>query len=235
MKLSNRLNHIIKMCDYSDIIIDVGCDHGYISINLIRENKCKKCYAVDINKLPLSNAERNIKANNLENCIKCVQSSGFNFLDEVNENISSVIAGMGGSTIASILQHDIDKVYKMNYILIQPNSYAKDIRKFLFNKKIHIEKEDVIFSEGVYYEYILIFPKLQGILSKEYQNFLLEFGYDIPICVIDNIDGKYNEFILYKIRKYEKVLLEMKNSKLKNYDKYVSFKNKILMLRRCIR
>lgn len=235
MKLSNRINHIIRMCNFIDTIIDVGCDHGYISINLIRENKCKKCYAVDINRLPLLNAEKNIKNNNLEFYIQCIQSNGFDFLDEVSENIGSVIAGMGGSTIANILQKNMSKIYKMDYILIQPNSYAKDIRKFLVNKKIHIEKEDVIFSEGVYYEYILIFPKLQGVLSKEYQNFLLEFGYDISTCVMDNIDGKYNEFILYKIRKYEKVLLEMKNSKLKNYDKYVSFKNKILMLRRCIR
>ena len=58
MKLSNRINHIIRMCNFIDTIIDVGCDHGYISINLIRESKCKKCYAVDINRLPLLNAER---------------------------------------------------------------------------------------------------------------------------------------------------------------------------------
>ena len=56
MKLSNRINHIIRMCNSIDTIIDVGCDHGYISINLIRENKCKKCYAVDINEGPLNNA-----------------------------------------------------------------------------------------------------------------------------------------------------------------------------------
>ena len=98
------------MCNSIDTIIDVGCDHGYISINLIRENKCKKCYAVDINRLPLLNAEKNIKNNNLELYIQCIQSNGFDFLDEVSENIGSVIAGMGGSTIANILQKNMEDI-----------------------------------------------------------------------------------------------------------------------------
>lgn len=230
MKLSNRLNHIIKMCNYSDTIIDVGCDHGYISISLIQKNKCKKCYAVDINEEPLNNARLNIKIHGLENYIKCIKSNGFDFLDE-RGNISAVIAGMGGVTIANILQQNKDKVNNMDYILIQPNSYPKDIRKFLNNNKIYIEIEDVVFSEGVYYEYILIFPKRQGVLTEEIQKFLLDFEYEIPTCIMNNVDGKYNDFILYKIRKYTLILKELEKMRVKNYEKWNTFNNRILKLR----
>ena len=170
MKLSKRIKHIIKMCEYADIIIDVGCDHGYVSINLVKENKCKKCYAVDINEKPLQNAINSIKNYKLESYIECIKSNGFDFLGDFS-NAASVIAGMGGSTVKNILEQNMEKVIKMEYILIQPNSYPKDIRKFLVNNKIHIAKEDIIFSEGLYYEYILIFPKQQGNLNEEYQNF----------------------------------------------------------------
>ncbi len=61
MKLSNRIRHIINMCKYNETIIDVGCDHGYISIGLLNSNKCSRCYAVDINKDPINIAMNNIK------------------------------------------------------------------------------------------------------------------------------------------------------------------------------
>lgn len=235
MKLDNRLNHIIEMCKYSDIIIDIGCDHGYISIGLIQKNKCRKCYAIDINDGPLKNAQLNINLCGLDNKIKCIKSNGFDFLNEnvdidIN-NISSVIAGMGGVTIANILEQNSKKVNNMDYILIQPNSYPRDIRKFLNNNKIHIETEDIIFSKGVYYEYILIFPKRQGVLSEEVQKFLLEFEYEIPTCIMDNTDGRYNSFILHKIRKYTLILSELGKMRVKNYKKWNTFNNRVLKLK----
>lgn len=218
------------MCRYNDIIIDVGCDHGYISINLIKNQKCRKCYAIDIKDLPLNNAKQNIIRNKLEDYIECIKSDGFAFLNKNTKDTAAVIAGMGGSTIASIIKNDLDLIKNMNYILIQPNSYAKDIRRYLNSINMYIKAEDVIFSEGVYYEYILIFPKQQEILSKEYQNFLLEFEYEIPICVINNSDGRYNGFIQWRISRYEKALLEMQNSECTSIE-IVKFHKKISMLR----
>lgn len=231
MKISDRISGIVEMCNYSSTIIDIGCDHAYISISLIKKNKCKNCIAVDINKLPLMNAIKNISDNNLTEYIQCIQSDGFNFLNRIEGDVSAVIAGMGGSTIAHILKQNMNKIIKMNYILIQPNSYARDIRKFLLNNNIHIEKEEVIFSEGVYYEYILIFPKSQEFLNEEYQKFLLNFDYDMPICILKNINGKYNEYINYRIEKYEKVLHGMKKSKSTCWEKYNVISNNILYLR----
>lgn len=229
MKLSNRIRHIINMCEYNKTIIDVGCDHGYISIGLLNFNKCLKCYAVDINREPLNIAMKNIKKYILDSKVECILSDGFKWFDDL-ENLSAVIAGMGGSTIASIIDRDLDKIRHMNYILIQPNAYSKDIRKYLYEKQFHVEKEDVIYSKGIYYEYILIFPKQQENLNKEYINFLMCFDYDIPLCVFDNIGGKYNDFIRYKINKYNNILINLNESKLSTKYKYEIFSNRIKIL-----
>lgn len=235
MLLNGRINKIIEMCEYSDIIIDVGCDHAYISINLVKNNKCKKCIAVDINDLPLMNAKKNILNSNLDKRIECIKSNGFDFMCGVEDGTSSVIAGMGGSNIANIISNSISKIIKMNYILIQPTAYAKDIRKFLFDNRIHIEKEDIIFSSGLYYEYILIFPKSQEFLNEEYQKFLLNFDYDMPICIFENVNGKYNEYIYYRINKYEKILFEMKKSMIIDSEKYKIIDRNIFLLKERIR
>lgn len=235
MIFNNRINGIVEMCNYSDIIIDMGCDHAYISINLIKKNKCKKCIAVDINESPLMNAKKNISKNCLNQSIKCVQSDGFDFINYVGNNTSSVIAGMGGNSISNILRKSMTKITKMDYILIQPTAYTKDVRKFLIDNKIHIEKENIIFSEGLYYEYILIFPKSQEFLNEEYQKFLLNFNYDMPICVFENINGKYNEYINYRIKKYERVLFEMGNSKLKDCEKFNVIDKNICILKGCLK
>ncbi len=224
------------MCKYNDIILDMCCDHGYIAISLLRKNKCKKCYAVDINKLPLNKAKTNIKNNNLENYIECVESNGFEFIKNKEDanDLAAVIAGVGGDTITSILGNKPNVIKNMNYILIQPNSCSRNIRRHVYSMSIHVEQEDIVFSNGAYYEYILIFPKQQGILSEEYQNFLLEFEYEIPVCVIDNTGGIYNDFINWKIMRYEKALFQMINSDFMGY-KISKFKKKISMLRRYIK
>ncbi len=139
---------------------------------------------------------------------------------------------MGGSTIASIINRNINKIKYMNYILIQPNAYSKDIRKYLYDKQFHVEKEDVIYSKGIYYEYILILPKQQENLDKEYINFWCVL---IMIChyvFFNNAEGKYNDFIKYKINKYKGVLFHLRKNKLSNTIKYETFSRRIEILGR---
>lgn len=210
MKLSNRMKHIVNMCNYTDTLIDIGCDHGYVSIELINRAKCKKIYAVDINEKPLSVARTNVSKYKLDDKIKCVLSNGFSYFNDLN-NCGAVIAGMGGSTIVDILQNDKEKIVNMDYILIQPNAYPRDIRKFVYSHNIYVEKEDIIYSDGIYYEYILIFPKQQGLLTKEQRKILSNFDYEIPLCILNN-DGRYDNFIRFKINKYMDIIKNIKNN-----------------------
>ena len=64
-KLSNRLNAIAQFVDKKDSVVDVGCDHGYLSIYLKEVIKVKKIIASDINQNALNSAINNIKKCNL--------------------------------------------------------------------------------------------------------------------------------------------------------------------------
>lgn len=59
MELSKRLTWIIEKVDKVQVIMDIGTDHGYIPIYLVKNNIAQKVIASDINKDPLKKAKIN--------------------------------------------------------------------------------------------------------------------------------------------------------------------------------
>ncbi len=57
MEISLRLKEIANMVDKCQSVVDVGTDHAYIPIYLIKNNICKSAIAGDINKGPLDRAK----------------------------------------------------------------------------------------------------------------------------------------------------------------------------------
>ena len=48
-RLSKRLRSLISFVSNEDSLVDVGCDHGYLSIYLKENNLCKSVICSDIN------------------------------------------------------------------------------------------------------------------------------------------------------------------------------------------
>ena len=60
-KLSKRLESLALLVDKKDQLVDVGCDHGLLSIYLVQNNLCKKVIASDVNQNALNSAIKNIR------------------------------------------------------------------------------------------------------------------------------------------------------------------------------
>ena len=101
--ISKRLKALVKFVDKEDSLVDVGCDHGLLSIYLAENKLCKSIVASDINPNALNNAKENIKKRNLN--IKTYLSDG---IDDIPlEGINGlIISGMGSTTINHILAND---------------------------------------------------------------------------------------------------------------------------------
>ena len=102
IKLSKRLQKIAELINEEDTVLDIGCDHALLDIYLTLYNN-NRCIATDINKSALKKAEENIKKYNLN--IKTIISDGLSNV-EINNDQIVVLAGMGTSTIISILNTD---------------------------------------------------------------------------------------------------------------------------------
>ena len=59
MQLSKRLLACCQFVKQGDRVADIGCDHGYLGIHLLKNGLAKSVIAADINEGPLQSAIRN--------------------------------------------------------------------------------------------------------------------------------------------------------------------------------
>jgi len=157
MKLSKRLTAVADMVTAGHVIADIGTDHGFIPIQLIKTGKCPRGFAMDIGQGPLDRAIEHVDAEGLNNKIECRLSDGFDKLN-ICEADTAVIAGMGGDLIASIIT---SKPGITKEIVASPHTHPELVRKALHDCGYSIIDENMIEDMGKFYVII------KGELSQE--------------------------------------------------------------------
>lgn len=141
IKLSKRLEAISSLIPNDSKVIDIGCDHGFLDIYLYQRKISTKVIASDVNKNALNNAKYNIKKNQLEKKIEVRLGNGLNTLKESDDINTIIISGMGAHTIVGILKNNLNKLEKINTIVIQSNNKLEFLRKEISKLNYLIEDE----------------------------------------------------------------------------------------------
>ena len=152
-KLSKRLEVVASFIKDNSKIIDIGCDHGLLSIYLANKYKNIKIIASDVNKNALSSAINNIKEANLEDRIETRLGSGLQIVSP-EEIDTVVIAGMGSNTIVGILKYAKDKLINVDNIVVQSNTDLYFLRKNITNIGYYIEDEVLVEDKNIIYTVI---------------------------------------------------------------------------------
>lgn len=76
MELSLRMEQVVAMAETCSAAADIGCDHGYVSIELIRRKIAGTVIAMDVRQGPLSRAQEHIEREHLTGQIQCRLSDG---------------------------------------------------------------------------------------------------------------------------------------------------------------
>ncbi|MBE6156891.1 MAG: SAM-dependent methyltransferase [Firmicutes bacterium] len=190
---SERIQALARNITEKDTVVDIGCDHGYLSIFLKQNNICKKVYASDISEQALSYARKNIKKYNMN--IETFISDGFNNIPVYFD--TAVIAGMGTSTILKIISH---KNTPNKLVLASNNEYYR-LRKSLNKMGYKIVDEQAILENNHYYIILLCIKGKQQLNKID-----LKFG-------ISNNDAYY-KYLLNKNKELMKKVPFTKRIKL---------------------
>lgn len=206
MELSKRLMKIASYVNYCEAIADIGTDHGYIPIYLVKNNKCNSAIASDINKGPIEKASTNIRFEGLSEKVKCLLGGGLKPL-KVGEVNGVIIAGMGGNLIRDIILEDIEKVKLYDFLILQPAQNPEVLRKFLYNNNFEILNEDLILDDGKFYELF----KVKYNENAKKINVKDEISYEISSILLESNNSLVNDYIKSKIKKYENIITYIKD------------------------
>lgn len=163
MELSTRMEAVAKMVTKNNRVCDVGCDHGYISIYLVKNGISPYVYAMDVNEGPLERAREHILQYGYEKQIETILSDGLVSLSD-RESDALICAGMGGKLVIKILTEGMEKVRKMKELILQPQSDIHLVRAFLREQGFYIDREDMVYEDGKFY------PIMHVLVNSDIQN-----------------------------------------------------------------
>ena len=145
MSVDNRLRKIAGMIEQGSTVADIGTDHAYLPVFLVKCKIVSKVFACDVADGPLENARRNIELSGVSG-IELRKGDGINAVSP-DEADTFIIAGMGGDLIARILDAaEWIKNEKFDFIL-QPMTAVEDLRKWLLQNGFSVEIEQAVKSQ----------------------------------------------------------------------------------------
>ena len=138
-------------------VADIGCDHAYLPIYLVRENMAPYVIACDINAGPVEKACGNVEDVELSEQIEVRQGDGLSPVHP-GEVQSVVLAGMGGKLMMRILSDGADVLEQVSEIIMEPQSEVSALRHFLQDNGYRIISENMVNDEKKFYPVIKAVP-----------------------------------------------------------------------------
>lgn len=175
LELSDRLQAVADMVTRGNVVCDVGCDHGFVSIYLVRSGISPKVIAMDVNEGPLQAAREHIAEYLQADYIELRLSDGVQELRH-GEVQTLLLAGMGGRLMKRILDEGKDKLSGLQELILQPQSELRGMRKYLRNKGYLIIEENMILEEGKYYPIMKVRAGSVPSLEEAQQRVLDKYG-----------------------------------------------------------
>ena len=137
--LSNRLMACCSFISPGTRVADIGCDHGYLGIHLLKSGIASSIIAADVNEGPLQSAMRNALKFGVRDKMTFFLSDGVKNVPQDFDTL--VCAGMGADTMISILEAAPwlkDNRYKL---ILQCQSRRPELRRYLYEQGYRILRE----------------------------------------------------------------------------------------------
>lgn len=205
--MSLRLSAVMNLVPPCRKLADIGCDHAYVSIELVRNGTAEACVASDVREGPLVHARKNVEAAGLSDKISVRLFPGAQGLKK-GECDCLLISGMGGRLMTDMLLSSADIVMSADALVLEPQSDMFLVRRALRELGFAIAEEDFVKDSGKYYQIILALKKderkneeklahASEVIKRAFSHF--------------NMDCMDDERIIAACDKYGPVLLSRRN------------------------
>ena len=173
-------------------LLDIGCDHAYLPIRLVKEGKAPGAVVTDISAGAIERAVAHIKSAGLEYRITARLADGLEGYQD-GECDTMIISGMGGPLIIDILETGEYLLDGFKEIVLSPQSEIALVRRWLASHRLRLTDEKMICDQNKYYVI------LKAVSGEE--NIYADGPY-----LIDRRDCVLADFLEKEIRRYEAAL-----------------------------
>ncbi|WP_434651904.1 tRNA (adenine(22)-N(1))-methyltransferase TrmK [Pseudomonas sp. R3-56] len=153
--LSMRLERVAALVPAGARLADIGSDHGYLPVALLRRGVISAAVAGEVALTPFRSAERTVRESGLEHTIAVRLASGLGAI-EPGDGITAIsLCGMGGETIRDILEAGKSRLNGRERLILQPNGGEQPLRQWLVAHDYRILHEEMLRENRFYYEIIV--------------------------------------------------------------------------------
>ncbi|WP_413791464.1 MULTISPECIES: tRNA (adenine(22)-N(1))-methyltransferase [unclassified Pseudomonas] len=153
--LSMRLERVAAHMPTGARLADIGSDHAYLPVALLRRGVIATAVAGEVALTPLRAAERTVGENGLEQWISVRQANGLAAIEPEDGITAISLCGMGGETIRDILDSGKARLSGHERLILQPNGGEQPLRQWLMENDYRILCEEVLRENRFYYEIIV--------------------------------------------------------------------------------
>ena len=166
LPISKRLLCCATLVPSCETVADVGTDHGYLGIHLLQTGRCAQVIAADLREKPLASARANAAAYGIPGVaegdgerrgMSFVQSDGFQGITPGSFD-AAVLADMGGDLITRILAAAPWLEEGLYTLVLQPQSAANELRRWLGERGWTIRRERLVRDGGFLYAAMQVCP-----------------------------------------------------------------------------
>ena len=170
--ISERLKCALNYIERGDTVADIGTDHAYLPIYLVKCGICNTVYACDINEGPCDRARENLAVCSVSpDSVRVSRRDGICGLSGCGIN-KFIIFGMGGELIAYIL--GCEELPIGTRFILNPMTKQEELREYLYKNDYTILDDDTVFSDKKYYQ--IIYAEKTGHAHKLPDRLTLKFG-----------------------------------------------------------
>ncbi|MPQ69669.1 tRNA (adenine-N(1))-methyltransferase [Pseudomonas sp. MWU12-2323] len=150
-----RLERVAAQVPAGARLADIGSDHGYLPVALMRRGVIAAAVAGEVALTPFHAAERTVRENDLEQRISVRLANGLTAI-EPGDGITAIsICGMGGETIRDILESGKAQLSGQERLILQPNGGEQPLRQWLMENDYGILCEELLRENRFDYEIIV--------------------------------------------------------------------------------
>lgn len=150
-----RLERVAAHVPAGARLADIGSDHGYLPVALMRRGAITAAVAGELASTPFHSAQRTVRDNGLQASISVRLANGLAAIEAADEISALTICGMGGETIRDILERGKTRLSGQERLILQPNGGEQPLRQWLMDNGYSILCEEVLRENRFDYEIIV--------------------------------------------------------------------------------